>query len=192
MRRLAASGQPVPVVDLPKGVKLAELEDFDFDDYGDAEREDLELFVIDAATAAQSADELDIEVEELEGLVELADGVRSSGIDTKWTELRALLRSEHFSSASLQPASDGADISGGGRPPAPKLIVFSEHKDTLDYVATASLPSWAGLRRWSGSTAASSATTAAPSRTGSGWTRLYGCWWPPTPPVRVSTSRWPT
>ena len=135
LRRLAASGQPVPVIDLPKGVKLAELEDFDFDDYGDAEREDLELFVIDAATAAQSADELDIEVEELEGLVGLADGVRSSGIDTKWTELRALLRSEHFSSASLQPASDAVDSSGGGRPPTPKLIVFSEHKDTLEYVA---------------------------------------------------------
>ena len=69
LRRLAASGQPVPVIDLPKGVKLAELEEFDFDDYGDAEREHLELFVIDAATAAQSADELDIEVQELEGLV---------------------------------------------------------------------------------------------------------------------------
>ena len=135
LRRLAASGQPVPVIDLPKGVKLAELEDFDFDDYGDAEREDLELFVIDAATAAQSADELDIEVQELEGLVVLADGVRSSGIDTKWTELRTLLRSEHFASASLQPASDAVDGSDGGRPPAPKLIVFSEHKDTLDYVA---------------------------------------------------------
>ena len=135
LRRLAASGQPVPVIDLPKGVKLAELEDFDFDDYGDAEREDLELFVIDAATAAQSADELDIEVQELEGLVVLADGVRSSGIDTKWIELRALLRSENFASASLEAASDAVDGSDGGRPPAPKLIVFSEHKDTLDYVA---------------------------------------------------------
>ena len=135
LRRLSASRQPVPVIDLPKGVKLAELEDFDFDDYGDAEREDLELFVIDAATAAQSADELDIEVQELEELVALADGVRSSGIDTKWTELRALLRSEHFTMTSLEPSSDSVDASGGGSPPAPKLIVFSEHKDTLDYVA---------------------------------------------------------
>ena len=131
LRRLAASGQPVPVIDLPKGVKLAELEEFDFDDYGDAEREELELFVIDAATAAQSADELDIEVQELEELVALADGVRASGIDTKWTELRALLRSEHFAAAGTDRSSGAGD----GSPPAPKLIVFSEHKDTLDYVA---------------------------------------------------------
>ena len=131
LRRLAASGRPVPVIDLPKGVKLAELEEFDFDDYGDAEREELELFVIDAATAAQSADELDIEVQELEELVALADGVRASGIDTKWTELRALLRSEHFAAAGTDRSSGAGD----GSPPAPKLIVFSEHKDTLDYVA---------------------------------------------------------
>ena len=131
LRRLAASGQPVPVIDLPKGVKLAELEEFDFDDYGDAEREELELFVIDAATAAQSADELDIEVQELEELVALADGVRASGIDTKWIELRALLRSEHFAAAGTDRSSGAGD----GSPPAPKLIVFSEHKDTLDYVA---------------------------------------------------------
>ena len=135
LRRLAASGRPVPVIDLPKGVKLAELEEFDFDDYGDAEREDLELFVIDAATAAQSADELDIEVQELEELVALADGVRASGIDTKWIELRALLRSEHFASTGLDPSSNAAGSAGDGSPPAPKLIVFSEHKDTLDYVA---------------------------------------------------------
>ena len=134
LRRLAASGRPVPVIDLPKGVRLAEMEDFgldfDFDDYGDAEREELERFVIDAATAAESADELDIEVNELEELVRLADGVRNSGIDTKWIELRGLLRSEHFA------APDTSDEpTGGGSQPAHKLIVFSEHKDTLDYVA---------------------------------------------------------
>ena len=131
LRRLAVSGRPVPVIDLPKGVKLAELEEFDFDDYGDAEREELELFAIDAATAAQSADELDIEVQELEELVALADGVRASGIDTKWIELRALLRSEHFAAAG----TDRSSGAGAGSPPAPKLIVFSEHKDTLDYVS---------------------------------------------------------
>ena len=38
LRRLAASGEPVPVIELPKGVRLAELDDLDFDfdldDYG--------------------------------------------------------------------------------------------------------------------------------------------------------------
>ena len=135
LHRLAASGRPVPVIDLPKGVRLAELEDFDFDDYGDAEREDMEDFVIDAATAAQSADELDIEVQELEELVELADGVRSSGADTKWTELRSLLRSEYFDAADPGAYSETGDNPAGGSQPASKLIVFSEHKDTLDYVA---------------------------------------------------------
>lgn len=134
LRRLAASGDPVPVIELPKGVRLAELDDLDFgfdlDDYGDAEREALEGLVIDAATAAESADELDKEVDELDGLVELADRVRNSGIDTKWVELRKLLRSKHF--APPNRADEPAD---GDEPSARKLIVFSEHKDTLDYVA---------------------------------------------------------
>ena len=119
LRRLAASGEAVPVVDLPRGVKIADLEDFDFDDYDDEELEELENVVIDAATAAATADELEAEVLELADLVALADAVRASGIDTKWTELRDLLRSGQFR------AGDAAS----------KLIVFSEHKDTLTYVA---------------------------------------------------------
>ena len=79
----------------------------------------LEDQVIDAATAAATAEELDVEILELAELVDLAEGVRTSGIDTKWTQLRDLLRSEEFRSG------------GGPR----KLIVFSEHKDTLTYVA---------------------------------------------------------
>ena len=134
LRRLAASGKPVPVIELPKGIRLAELDDMDFgfdlDDYDDTEREALESLVIDAATAAESADELDKEVNELDGLVKLADGVRNSGIDTKWVELRNLLRSEHFA------APDTSDEPNDGGPRlARKLIVFSEHKDTLEYVA---------------------------------------------------------
>ena len=134
LRRLAASGKPVPVIDLPKGIRLAELDDMDFgfdlDDYDDTEREALERLVIDAATAAESADELDKEVSELDGLVKLADGVRNSGIDTKWVELRNLLRSEHFAAPNT---SD--EPNNGGPRLARKLIVFSEHKDTLEYVA---------------------------------------------------------
>ena len=59
LRRLAASGEAVPVVDLPRGVKIADLEDFDFDDYDDEELEELENVVIDAATAAATAEELE-------------------------------------------------------------------------------------------------------------------------------------
>src|SRR5690606_27083 len=71
------------------------------------------------ATASATAEELEVEILELTELVDLAEGVRTSGIDTTWTELRDLLRSEEFR------AGDGPR----------KLIVFSEHKDTLTYVA---------------------------------------------------------
>ena len=119
LRGLAAGGGSIPAAELPRGVKFADLEDFDYDDYDDEELEALEDQVIDAATAAATADELEAEVVELGGLVALADQVRQSGTDTKWNELRDLLRSDAFKHGE------------GPR----KLIVFSEHKDTLTYVA---------------------------------------------------------
>ena len=114
MRRIARGGMPVPVAALPKGIKLADLEDFDFDDFDDEELENLENAMIDEASAAATAEELDIEVRQLAGLVALAQDVRTSGVDTKWTELRSLLRDPGFRRA------DGPT----------KLIVFTEHKDT--------------------------------------------------------------
>jgi SNF2 family DNA or RNA helicase len=119
MRLLAAGGAPVPAAELPKGMRIADLEDFDFDDFDDDELEELEDQVMDAATAAATAEELAIEIAELTLLVNLAEAIRFSEIDTKWTQLRDLLRSDDFRS------SDGPR----------KLIVFSEHKDTLVYVA---------------------------------------------------------
>ncbi len=130
LRRLTAGGRPVPVTELPKGVRFADLEDFDFDNFDDAELEQLEAHVIDAATASATAEEIEAEVVELEDLVGLAEAVRNRGIDTKWTELRDLLRSEQFRTGRGEsPDANGAPL--GPR----KLIVFSEHKDTLDYVA---------------------------------------------------------
>ncbi len=141
LRRLAATGEPVPVVHLPKGVRLADLEDFDFDDYDDEEFERLEDIVIDAATAAATALELEAEVVELKGLVALADEVRSSATDTKWVELRKLLRTGGFGRDAAANGTDGSletPVTPGdaATPTGPrKLIVFSEHKDTLNYVA---------------------------------------------------------
>ena len=120
LRGLAATGVPIPVPELPKGVRIADLEDFDFDEFDDAELAELANLTVDAATAAATADELGAEVRILDGLVTLADKVCNSGVDAKWTRLRDLLRTEQF---------------GSGQTDARKLIVFSEHRDTLDYVA---------------------------------------------------------
>lgn len=118
LRRLAKNGDPVPVADLPPGVRITDLEDFDYDEFDDDELEALEDAVIDAATAAATADELEAELIELQELVRIAADVRASGQDTKWIELRGLLRSEEFRRTD----------------PPRKLIIFSEHKDTLTYV----------------------------------------------------------
>ncbi|MCY3953242.1 MAG: helicase-related protein [bacterium] len=140
LRRLAATGEPVPVVGLPPGVRLSDLEDFDSDEYDDAEFEELENVFIDSATASATAGELEAEVQELRGLVALAEEVRSSGTDTKWIELRELLREGDFGRAAAAGGSNGSgaggptDIAAVAAGPR-KLIVFSEHKDTLDYVA---------------------------------------------------------
>ncbi|MDE0268162.1 MAG: helicase-related protein [Acidimicrobiaceae bacterium] len=143
LRSRAATSEPVSVVDLPRGIRLTDLVDFDFDDYNDAELDELEHVVIDAASVAATAEELDAEVQELNDLVQLADKVRLSGVDTKWIELRGLLRSDHFTATKANNADSntdgnaddatGGDATGGGS--VGKLIVFSEHKDTLAYVA---------------------------------------------------------
>ena len=118
LRGLAEGDRPVRVVDLPKGIRLADLEDFDFDDFDDEELEELEDVVIDAATAAATVAELEIEVGELRALEQAAADVRASREDRKWNELRDILQSDQF---------QGGDVPR-------KLIVFTEHKDTLHYL----------------------------------------------------------
>lgn len=90
------------------------------DDLSDAELEEVEERVVDAATAARTADELRIEIAMLDDLVELAHRVRHSGTDRKWTELREILTEQQVV----------ADSRGAPR----KLIVFTEHRDTLNYL----------------------------------------------------------
>jgi superfamily II DNA or RNA helicase len=84
------------------------------------ETEQLEEAVVDAATAAQTIAELDVEITQLTELVTLARLVSDSGEDRKWSELRSLLLDDPL----LQ--------SGGG---PRKLIIFTEHRDTLNYLA---------------------------------------------------------
>src|SRR5699024_7759067 len=66
--------------------------------------------------------ELEAEIAALDQLVALAVWVRDSGTDRKWAELRTLLLDR-----ALLRAPDGTPR---------KLIVFTEHRDTLDHLAT--------------------------------------------------------
>jgi len=126
-QRLAEAGprvdNRVAEVDLPRGFSVADLdvasEDFDPDDLDDTEREALEDAVIGEATGAATLAELRLEVDRLNQLEELADQVRAAKTDRKWEELNGILQSDEMT------APDGTRR---------KLIVFTEHKDTLDYL----------------------------------------------------------
>ncbi|UVF77276.1 helicase-related protein [Gordonia mangrovi] len=103
------------------GLRLPNPDDFDDPDQFNAEEyERLEEEVVDAATAARTVAELDVEIAILDDLVALARQVRDSGVDRKWAELRNLL-TDH----DLLSAPDGERR---------KLIVFTEHRDTLEYL----------------------------------------------------------
>ncbi|MDC3729267.1 helicase-related protein [Rhodococcus sp. Rp3] len=94
----------------------------DEDEYNAEELEKVEEELLDAATAAQTVAELDAELIELGHLVRTALRVREAGTDRKWTELSTILQ-------------DHALVTdGNGRPR--KFIIFTEHRDTLDYLQT--------------------------------------------------------
>jgi SNF2 family DNA or RNA helicase len=100
------------------GGRLEDPDGFDPDDFDDDEYEQLEDEAIANAMSAESMVELEKEIAELRLLEDLASAVRSSGLDRKWVELSAILQSSEFSTP------------GGAR----KLIVFTEHRDTLNYL----------------------------------------------------------
>ena len=116
----------------------------DLDDAPDAEMEATEEQVLDQATAARSIEELRIEIETLKRLEGLALSIRRSGEDKKWRELATLL-GEIFTPASIANglAEEAAPYDAGlPVPPRPtpsphqKLVIFTEHRDTLNYLHT--------------------------------------------------------
>lgn len=104
--------------EVPVGGSYDDLEDM-LEELDSAEREGLEEQVVDAATAARTVEELQIEVGVLDELVRLAQCVRFSGLDKKWSELNKLLSDSEMRKAD------------GGRY---KIIIFTEHRDTLNYL----------------------------------------------------------
>ena len=101
---------------------VGELDQFDDDEFSAEEMEDIEEELVDAATAARTVAELDAELLDLHGLIEAAGRVRDSETDRKWSELRTILEDN-----TLATSGSGAERR--------KLIVFTEHRDTLEYLS---------------------------------------------------------
>jgi SNF2 family DNA or RNA helicase len=93
----------------------------DPDEVLEGEREELEERVVDQASAAETIAELEAEIATLRRLEVIAARVRASGTDAKWSELARLLQDSN---------AEMLDETGKRR----KLIIFSEHRDTLNYL----------------------------------------------------------
>lgn len=102
--------------DLPE---IEEDEWDDFDEFADTELEELEIELVDSATAAQTIAELEFEIETLRRLEAQAAQVRRNGNDKKWEQLASLLEEDMMFSQE-----------GHRR----KLVIFTEHRDTLEYL----------------------------------------------------------
>jgi len=98
-----------------------------YDETPAAEVEETEDEVVDRASAARTIAELEAEIQKLERLEALAQKVRRSVTDRKWEELSNLLQGKSGASAS----DELFDAQGHRR----KLIIFTEHRDTLNYLA---------------------------------------------------------
>ena len=104
----------------------AEQADEFYDESPAEEVETLEEEVVARASAAQTIAELEAEIQTLHRLEALAQKVRYSGADRKWEELSSLLQGESN--------ADAANELFDARKRPPKLIIFTEHQDTLHYL----------------------------------------------------------
>lgn len=97
-----------------------DLDDFDEDDFSSEELETAEEALVDKASAASTIAELRAEIATLKTLENIANEIRMSGEDRKWEELSSLLQDN-----SSMFGTDGL---------REKLIIFTEHRDTLRYL----------------------------------------------------------
>lgn len=118
--KLAARGKSIDQTKLRETYKLSNEDLEDLDDAPDSEAELEEELILDQATASKTIPELEAEILSLKYLENLANQVVRSGTDKKWEELSKL----------LQENSSMYDSHGARR----KLIIFTEHKDTLKYL----------------------------------------------------------
>ena len=100
-----------------------ELTEDDIEDLEDAPESEIEVEeerILDAATASRTIVELEKEIATLQRLEKLAVEVRKTGTDTKWQKLSDALQDNPLMFTST----------GDRR----KLIIFTEHRDTLAYL----------------------------------------------------------
>jgi SNF2 family DNA or RNA helicase len=137
---LQRGGQSAPVV----SPTLPLLEDEDVEDLEEAPDNEVaaaEEEILDQATAARTIEELRIEIGTLQNLEASAMAVRRSGNDTKWTELASLLGEVFTSTTIANHCVEEPKVPYGAGQIAPftpsphqKLVIFTEHRDTLNYL----------------------------------------------------------
>lgn len=136
---LQRGGQAVSVL----AASTLTLDSEDVEDLEEAPENEVEAAeeeILDQATAARSIAELRIEIETLKNLESHALTVRRSGTDTKWLELASLLGEIFTPQGITQVVSEPEAPYGAGAIPPPKpsphqkLVIFTEHRDTLNYL----------------------------------------------------------
>ena len=127
-RRLASSVRAVRkslerrydrLTELYKKGQIIQQEGYDEDyleDLQESERWAKEEEMLEKLTSADSLDELQIEIQELEKIITLAKKAEKQEIETKLTELKKLMEEEQVQEKNV------------------KLLIFTEAKDTLDYL----------------------------------------------------------
>jgi SNF2 family DNA or RNA helicase len=126
---------------LPSMAPVLDAEDLeDLEEAPDSEVEAAEDQVLDQATAARTIEELKAEIAILSRLENMALTLRMGGEDRKWRELAGLLGEIFTPPPALSRVSESPAPYGSGTIPPPKpsprqkLVIFTEHRDTLSYL----------------------------------------------------------
>lgn len=133
---LVRRGKQVPTT-------LGDIPEVDLEDLDEAPEDEVEAAeeaVLDQATAAATVSELKLEIATLTRLEKLASQVRRTGKDTKWSELAQLIGELFATPVAAQAAEPqpeyGSEVEGTpASSPSQKLVIFTEHRDTLTYLA---------------------------------------------------------
>lgn len=136
---LMQKGSQASATFTPTGPMLDKDDVEDLEDAPDSEMEEAEEEILDQATAARTIAELRNEIQTLIMLEGQAMVVRKSGQDTKWIELAGLLNEIFAQTTSGKfgrafSESSAGTITPPKSSPHQKLVIFTEHRDTLNYL----------------------------------------------------------